>query len=1507
MVAGPGRRRRGSTSPTRTSSAPTSTPSGSPRPAVASVARSPTCSTLDEERPTLAAHASRARAARRTRRARRARATARRARCSTRIAASSTRPTGAPTSWLDEALARGARSRSTAPATAGASLYRAALDAARDARTTVIDDASRAPTRARSRAAAPRARPRRSSSCCAATTDEPRCSPTSTATATSPARASCPATASRACRCRPSSRRAAAARARDEFLSRPGSSRSRVRAARIVYHEGARYVINRVILPAERDGGEPACRRARPSSARAAATSTRSPTAPGPDVCERCGAAARPPLRDLLPAAERRHQRRDRITSDEEERQRQGYEVRTGVRFAERDGASTARRARRRSTDGDAGGTLDVRPRRDASGGSTSAGAAQDQRTQLGFVLDIERGYWAKNDRGRGRRQGRPDVSRSRSASSRSSRTAATACSFEPARAARRRARWPRSQAALKNAIQVDVPARGPELAAEPLPDRDAAQLLLFYEAAEGGAGVLRRLLDDPTRSPAVARRGARALPLRPRHRRRPAAGARRATRTARRPATTACSQLRATSATTGCSTASRSATRCSCCADAEVEVVSAVRCRAPTISRSSKPAATRSSSGGSSTSSTSTATAADARARSSSSGLRARPDFLYDGTTRARLRRRAAPRLRRASASATPSRRRALEDDGYRSSASTTTSDWDADRSPAIPSVFGKERVMSFAVGSLVARARPRVGRAARVRPTTSSCCARSAAPTTRSPASCTALETVDAGDVRPARPRTTSATHRSARLLRDALRLGFRSSAGPVPLASAASPSSRGPTSSCRCSWRCKLDPVRLLIADDVGIGKTIEALPDRARAARPGRGPAARRALPAAPRRAVAGRAARQVPPRRRARARRRPPPAWSAACRVGESLFERHPSRRRLDSTSSSPTAAATTSSAPPRARDRRRGPHLRRRRRRPRRPPPAPRARHGARRRRRTATCILVTATPHSRQGRRLPLAARASSTRRSPTCPTTSSGERTTPSAARLARHLVQRRRGDIDALPRRDTPFPERDGARGDLHAHARVPRAVRRRCSPTRARRSRPGRRRRTASASAGGRRSALLRVARPRARPPPPRRCATAPAPPTRPRAEEADELGRRAVLDLADDESAEGIDVAPGADAEDGRRPRPRRAAGGCSRLAREADALARRRATPSSPGRSTLVKELLERRLQPDRLLPLHPHRRVRRRARSARSCQGRRGRGGHRARSRRRARGRASPRSATPSGACWSPPTASPRASTSRSTSTPSSTTTSPGTRPATSSARAASTATASRRDGPRRSPTTAATTRSTASCSRCCCASTSAIRNSLGDLRAGARRHSNAVLEAILEGLVLRGRDEQLSLLRRCPTSSPKRDELHDEWDAAAEREKRSRTVFAQETIKTRRGRARARRGARGDRLRADVVERFVARRARARTARRVSRRDPIDDRPRARRPRALRDALGLGEPTSVARHASSSPVADGVSYLVRTHPVVEALAGYVLDTALDPIARRASPRAAA
>ncbi len=63
------------------------------------------------------------------------------------------------------------------------------------------------------------------------------------------------------------------------------------------------------------------------------------------------------------------------------------------------------------------------------------------------------------------------------------------------------------------------------------------------------------------------------------------------------------------------------------------------------------------------------------------------------------------------------------------------------------------------------------------------------------------------------------------SGRLLRDALRLGFRNSAGPFRCFGRLAVDPR-PYQLVPLMMALKLDPVRLLIADDVGIGKTIEA---------------------------------------------------------------------------------------------------------------------------------------------------------------------------------------------------------------------------------------------------------------------------------------------------------------------------------------------------------------------------------------------------------------------------------------------------------------------------------------------------------------------------------------------------------------------------------------------------------------------------------------------------------------------------------------------------------
>ena len=458
----PGRsRRRGSTSPTRTSSAPTSTPSGWPRPASSlgsSLARrarrrrrrpdARRCATVDARRRSTTPTVERARAGR---------------------APSGPRARSAPSStsadWCDDELAR--RRRSTAPRSRFDRRLRPLARASTAPRSTsarprheVITRriASRRRTRTRRKRLRARGRgPARAAH--AARRSASLSSPTSTATATSPARASCPATASRGCRCRRSSPAAAARQGATSSCQRPRFlAITRVRAAQHRLPRGRPLPHQPGHPPGRADRGQPACRRRGQAVLRAAATCTRSTD--GDRASTSASAAARRSTRRCTTCFRLQNvatKRRDRITSDEEERQRQGYEIRTGVRFAELRRAGRA--SRTATVDGGDDVAGDARPtatpRR--SGGSTSAGRRRKNRDQLGFVLDTERGYWARNEQAALDDPDDPMSQRAASASIPYVEDRRNCLLLEPDRAAR-----PRQMASLAGGAQARDPGRVP-------------------------------------------------------------------------------------------------------------------------------------------------------------------------------------------------------------------------------------------------------------------------------------------------------------------------------------------------------------------------------------------------------------------------------------------------------------------------------------------------------------------------------------------------------------------------------------------------------------------------------------------------------------------------------------------------------------------------------------------------------------------------------------------------------------------------------------------------------------------------------------------------------------------------------------------------------------------------------------------------------------------------------------------------------------------------------------
>lgn len=287
-----------------------------------------------------------------------------------------------------------------------------------------------------------------------------------------------------------------------------------------IYHEGARYEVNRVLLPTNDDGTGVNLNEIKRCGACGYLHEHNGET--GHEVCEQCGStelALVPALMKLLAVKTRR---RDRISADEDERQRAGHEIVTSMRFEPHGERSSQQTSHLHAEDGTElaeltyGDTALIR--------RMNVGLRRRKNKDIrGYLLDTVTGRWQRanaetsigeNDGDAGtagaQGSGEPTVLRVVPYVEDHRNALLIRLPFLPEEEQRMAVLY-----ALKRGVEAVYQLESNELAAEPLPDRvgdHAWQVLLLFEAAEGGAGVLRRLANEHGAVQKVAREALRIL-----------------------------------------------------------------------------------------------------------------------------------------------------------------------------------------------------------------------------------------------------------------------------------------------------------------------------------------------------------------------------------------------------------------------------------------------------------------------------------------------------------------------------------------------------------------------------------------------------------------------------------------------------------------------------------------------------------------------------------------------------------------------------------------------------------------------------------------------------------------------------------------------------------------------------------------------------------------------------------------------------------------------------------
>lgn len=303
---------------------------------------------------------------------------------------------------------------------------------------------------------------------------------------------------------------------RESFLSRPRFlALSEFGPYSLIYHEGSQYRVIKALLTITgqdqvSEGARLSTEVARlcPSCGYGHFRSQRDA-----DRCVSCGASlsGAKEVKNLYRIENVSTKRADRITANEEERVRQGYEMQTTLQFAEADGALQLVTT---VVEDDQGPLLELQYGPAATVWRMNFGwRRRKEKSIQGFMMNPVTGHWVG-----GVEEANGEVETNDDGDSPPDKTPPQR--IVPYVEDRRNILIVRPhyrlgvleastlttlQYALKRGIEAVYQLEESELMAEPLPTRDQRQSILLFEAAEGGAGVLTRLATEPEALAAVA------------------------------------------------------------------------------------------------------------------------------------------------------------------------------------------------------------------------------------------------------------------------------------------------------------------------------------------------------------------------------------------------------------------------------------------------------------------------------------------------------------------------------------------------------------------------------------------------------------------------------------------------------------------------------------------------------------------------------------------------------------------------------------------------------------------------------------------------------------------------------------------------------------------------------------------------------------------------------------------------------------------------------------------